>query len=80
MSNISRGLHTETGKIGVSIILGLGLASLFRKACAGRNCMVFRPPSFEEVKQNTYLHDNKCYRFRETSTKCGQAPRQIAFA
>ena len=48
----------------LSIILGLGLATLFRKVCKGRNCMVFKAPSMKEVESNTYKKDNKCYHFQ----------------
>ena len=45
--------HTELGKYIISIILGIGLASLFRKSCEGRSCMVFRGPSMDEIRKNT---------------------------
>ena len=31
-------LSSENGKIIISILLGLGFATLFRKNCEGRNC------------------------------------------
>ena len=33
-------LNTEVGQRIVSIILGLGLASIFRKVCSNNNCLV----------------------------------------
>ena len=38
MKNI---LYTDRGRFILSIILGLGLATLFRKFCEGRNCYNF---------------------------------------
>ena len=38
-------LKTPAGKIAVSILWGLGLACIFRKACKGRDCIVFKAPS-----------------------------------
>ena len=32
-------LHTQTGKIVMSILLGFGLASLFRTVCKNNNCL-----------------------------------------
>ena len=42
--NLGKFVHTETGKIIMSILLGFGLASLFRTVCKGNNCILFRAP------------------------------------
>ena len=42
--NFKRLFYTEQGKVFISILLGLGLASLFRSACKNRKCIVFRQP------------------------------------
>ena len=39
--NIKRLLNTHLGRIIISILLGLGLASLFRKVCTDKNCIKF---------------------------------------
>jgi hypothetical protein len=80
IQNVMKAMHSETGKYAVSFLLGIGLASLFRKVCTDRNCMVFRPPPFDEVTKNTYLHDNKCYQFKDKPTKCGLTSQEIGFA
>jgi hypothetical protein len=33
----------------MSILLGFGLATLFRTVCKGKNCVVVKAPEFEEV-------------------------------
>ena len=63
-------LHTDNGRYAISFLLGLGLASLFRKICKDRNCLVFKAPPLEEVTKNTYAYGDKCYTFKETLTKC----------
>ena len=70
LHNLINTLHTKLGKILVSILLGLGLASLFRNSCEKRNCLVFQAPPLDEVKENTYKHDGKCYKFKEKSVNC----------
>lgn len=79
MDSLSKKLfHTENGKIILSIILGVGIASLFRKACSDRKqCIVFKGPKIDEVRKNIYRHDNKCYTFKEKSTKCGSAHKRV---
>lgn len=73
-------LHTDNGKYAISFILGMGLASLFRKVCQGRNCLVFKAPPMDEVTKNTYAYADKCYTFKEQLTKCNPANKdKIAF-
>lgn len=72
--------RTEKGKILLSIIIGVGVASLFRKACSDRKqCIVFKGPNMEDIRKNIYRHGNKCYSFKEKSTKCGSAPKRVEF-
>jgi len=65
-------LHTQNGKYAISFILGMGLASLFRKICNDRNCLVFKAPPLNEVTENIYTYGNKCYTFKEKLTTCDQ--------
>ena len=66
-------LHTENGKYAISFILGMGLASLFRKICNDRNCLIFQAAPLSEVTKNTYAHGDKCYTFKEKMVKCNPA-------
>ncbi len=70
MNNLIKTIHTPNGKLVISVVLGIGLASLFRKICMGRNCIVFKAPDFNEVEKNIYSHNNKCYRFEKQSVSC----------
>ena len=47
---LKRFFNTETGKIIISILLGLGLATLFRKTCEEKNCVSFKAPDLEDIK------------------------------
>ena len=48
IDNVIKSMKTDIGKMILSIILGIGLASLFRKSCESRNCLVFHAPSFKK--------------------------------
>lgn len=74
-----KNIYTPRGKIIISIILGIGLASLFRKSCESRNCFVFRAPKLEQVESTVYKHDDKCYQFKPKSTKCNDNFKQVLF-
>ena len=78
--NILKMMHTKIGRILISIILGIGLASLFRKSCEERNCIIFKAPPLEEVVNDTYSYNDKCYTFKEKAMKCGNNMKQVHFA
>ena len=58
------------GKMIISIILGLGLSALFRKVCNERDCIVIKGPRVEEVENNIYNFDGKCYKYKALATSC----------
>ena len=67
---MNRLLESESGRIIISVIWGLGLAfCFFQQTCNGPDCIVFKAPS-KEVQSNTYIHDAKCYQFQPYSVKC----------
>lgn len=63
-------LKTPKGRIVVSILWGLGLACIFRKACKGRNCIVYKAPSPDVIQKKTYMFNDKCYQYTTMSTQC----------
>lgn len=77
--NLKRLLHTKTGKIVLSIILGLGIATLFRSSCKGRNCLVYYAPPLDEMKDKTFKYDGKCYTYEPKHVKCDKSKDIIHF-
>jgi hypothetical protein len=63
-------LRSENGRIVVSVILGFGLASLFRKACKHGDCMVVTGPTMKDVSDRTYMIDERCYVYKPLATQC----------
>lgn len=63
-------VNSTRGKYVFSVLLGLGLATLFRKACSSRNCLVFQAPSLDSIKNKIFGHNDKCYKYEEKSTTC----------
>jgi len=64
---------TETGRILVSVILGLGLAALFRRVCKGGNCVVIQGPSMEDVQKYSYKIKDDCYKYTPYVVDCDEA-------
>jgi hypothetical protein len=70
--NFKRLFTTPLGKILLSIILGLGLASLFRKVCTEKNCIHFKGVAVKDINGKVFMHDDKCYKYSASSVKCNK--------
>jgi len=78
--NLTKFVHSETGKCLMSVILGLGLATLFRATCKGTNCVVYHAPPMDEIDNKIYKYDNKCYKYTQSPVKCDPSKQTIEFA
>lgn len=77
IQNLLSSMHTKNGKLLISIILGIGAASIFRKVCTETNCLDFRGPDLQEVKDSIYGHNDLCYKFTPQSVTCNKTSRQV---
>lgn len=77
---LAKFFHSETGKHMLSIILGLGLASLFRIVCKGKNCIIFKAPPLTDIKDKVFKQNDKCYKYTPVSTKCDASKKIVEFA
>jgi len=75
--NLKRLLNTPMGITFISIILGLGLATLFRKVCTDKNCIVFNGPIISDFDQKTYQYGNKCFQYSTTQANCDKTKKII---
>jgi hypothetical protein len=78
--HLSKFVHSVTGKYIMSIILGLGLATLFRQACKGNNCIVKQAPSLAEIQDKTFKIDGKCYKIESSAVSCNLNKQIMNFA
>ena len=77
---VNRLLNTSTGKYFMSIILGLGLATLFIKSCENDNCVVFKAPNAKELTNGKpYKFNNDCYNYNFNSASCDAKKRIVSF-
>jgi hypothetical protein len=72
-------VHTERGKIIMSIILGFGLASLFRTVCKDKNCLIFHAPPLDDFRDKIYKNGNKCFKYKPVATKCAINAKTVDF-
>jgi hypothetical protein len=75
MFNIKKFISSRSGVIIMSIILGLGLSTLFRMSCNSRSCLVYSAPDFSEKKIIKY--NNKCYKPEEKMETCSSTKKII---
>lgn len=61
----------------ISILLGLGLATLFRKACNDRSCLSFNGPVISEIDGKTYKFGEFCYKYELQAAKCDSTRRTV---
>tara|TARA_Y100000816_G_C25939005_1_gene489731 strand:+ start:408 stop:644 length:237 start_codon:yes stop_codon:yes gene_type:complete len=77
--NVRRLLHSNIGKSIISILLGLGLATLFRKVCNDRNCLLFKAPEPSEIKDKIFKFNKKCYKYKEEAESCSNNKKIINY-
>ena len=61
---------SETGTRIFSIMLGLGIAGLFKMSCDSRSCLVFKGPTFDDEDKKKVKYNEKCYQVREKMIPC----------
>ena len=77
---VRRLIYSKFGKVVISILLGLGLATLFRKVCKKRSCLVFKGAPLRKIKNQIFKYKNKCYKFTPEITKCSGKYKTVYFA
>jgi len=77
--NLGKFVHTETGKYIMSILLGLGLASLFRTVCKDKDCLIFHAPPLEKIKDKIFKNNDKCVKYNTIATKCSVNAKIVDF-
>ncbi len=78
--NLSKFISSKTGKSVMSIILGLGLATLFRRVCKDNKCLVYKTPPLEDIKDKVFQYEDKCYTYEPTSMNCDSKKTNVVFA
>jgi len=72
-------LNNKTGRVVASVLLGFGLATLFRQVCKGKCCIVKKAIPIKEIENQVYKYNNKCYKYNSVPVKCN-SKNTIEFA
>jgi len=76
---LSKFVHSKTGRYIMSILLGFGLATLFRQVCVGPNCTTYSAPPVQEIDDQTYKFDNTCYKLNKNAVICDSTKEIFSF-
>jgi hypothetical protein len=81
MFRFERLLYTDVGKIFISIVLGLGIATLFRKVCKDKECLEFHGPVISEIDNRIFQYGDECYKFKSAAAeKCDGGKKTVAIS
>ena len=69
-------LSQNFGAIMISIILGLGFASLFKRVCKN-NCIIYKVDNYKKIKDNIYEWNENCYQYQKVDVKCKKESKYI---
>jgi hypothetical protein len=68
MLDFKKAMNSEKGVLLFSIILGLGVAGLFKMSCDSRSCLIYKGPDFQNKRQIKV--NDKCYNVSEEIINC----------
>lgn len=69
MIQITKFIQSPTGSKLFSILLGLGIAGLFKMSCDSRSCIVYKGPEFKDDNKTVKVND-QCYSVKENIIQC----------
>ena len=70
-------LYTKNGNMFISILLGLGLACLFRTVCKGKNCLIFKHAGIDKIDNKVYKSGGRCYKYKVEQGTCDAEKKQL---
>ncbi len=77
---LTKFVHTETGRILMSLLLGFGLATFFRQVCVGNGCIFYNAPPVAEIDGEIYKFDDTCYKLHKSAVKCDAKKEIVPFS
>ena len=72
MQQLSTLLNTKEGQMIISVLLGFGLATLFRKVCKDQSCIVVKGPRVADVDGIYYRIGDTCHKYTPSVVPCAK--------
>ena len=70
MNKIKKLLYSKYGKYLISIILGLGFATVFGTGCHSLSCKTLKAPHSKRIEKHIWMHNNNCYKYKTHTEAC----------
>jgi hypothetical protein len=70
MAVVDKVMNDGMGSVIISIVLGLGLAALFRKACKDGSCIIIKAPKQSDINKYYYKIDDDCFKYTPYVVDC----------
>ena len=77
MNKLKKLLYSKYSKYLISIILGLGIATIFSRGCQGKSCVIMRAPNSNQVEKHIWGIGDNCYKFRAKVEECNTKMKKI---
>ena len=65
-------LNSKEGSIIISVLLGLGLASVFRNVCKNGKCIIYNSVPIEETNKFFYKMEDSCFKYKPVLVPCNK--------
>lgn len=76
-SRFKKLFYTKYGRVLLSCILGLGLATVFRRACRSGNCVVHKIPSRHDIQTKVYKDEGSCFKVSLKEAACDKGREDL---
>ena len=63
-------IYTDTGRMISCFIIGLGLSVMLRSVCNDAECIIIKGHSIEDIANNIFKFDDKCYSYKAVVSSC----------
>lgn len=70
MIRLNEILKHPVGNLLISALLGLGLATIFKKVCNDGHCVIIKGPPYQEIKDKVFVFEDKCYKYTPKAVSC----------
>ena len=54
----------------LSLVIGFGIACIFRPLCKGPECVILRGPPVNDIRGSVYQYGSKCVEFNAKPVPC----------
>ena len=70
MTRFHKLLYSKYSNIILSIILGIGLATIFKVTCDNNSCNKYMAPATTKIESHIWGHGSKCYKYKAKTIPC----------